>query len=122
MILHLIFAFCEAPECANIFQTEWDIKNGFGGYIAKRDKNGLDNWKNGWKAVCVYKYQNGDAKFSSFGALGRQCVSIPKKMSNKNTYLSSYWVEGKRKDLTDDNMSAVLKFATTSTKIPFKDR
>ena len=64
--------------------------------------------------MCVYQYQNGDAKFSSFGALGRQCVSIPKKMSNKNTYLSSYWVEGKRKDLPDDNMSAVLKFATTS--------
>ena len=78
MILHLICAFCEAPECANIFQAEWDIKNGFGGFIAKREKNGLDNWKNGWKEVCVYQYQNGDAKFSSFGALGRQCVSIPK--------------------------------------------
>ena len=25
----LICAFAEAPECANIFQAKWDIKDGF---------------------------------------------------------------------------------------------
>ena len=27
--MHLIHAFSEALECANIFQTNWDIKDGF---------------------------------------------------------------------------------------------
>ena len=35
-------------------------------------------------------------------------------MSNKNTYLSAYWVEGKRKDLTAENTSAALKFSSTA--------
>ena len=34
-------------------------------------------------------------------------------MNNKKTYLSAYWVGGRRKDLTAENMSASLKFATT---------
>ena len=35
-------------------------------------------------------------------------------MKNKKTYLSAYWVEGKRKDLNAENMSAKLKFTTTA--------
>ena len=29
VIMSLIHAFDEAPECANIFQEKWDIKDGF---------------------------------------------------------------------------------------------
>ena len=47
-------------------------------------------------------------------ALVRQCVSICQKMSNRNTYLSVYWVEVKRKDVTGDKMSEALKFAATA--------
>ena len=32
-------------------------------------------------------------------------------MINRKTYLSAYWVDGKRKDVTADNMSVVLNFA-----------
>ena len=46
--------------------------------------------------------------------LGRPFVSIRQKISNRKTYLSEYWVDGKRKDVTDDNMSAALKFASTA--------
>ena len=35
-------------------------------------------------------------------------------MSNRKTYLSAYRVDGKRKDVTADNMIAVLKFAATT--------
>ena len=35
-------------------------------------------------------------------------------MSDKKTYLSAYWVGGRRKDLNAENMSAVLEFATTA--------
>ena len=30
VLLRLIHAFAEAPDCANIFQAKWDIKDGFG--------------------------------------------------------------------------------------------
>ena len=29
VLLHLIHAFAEAPDCANIFQAKWDINDGF---------------------------------------------------------------------------------------------
>ena len=59
----------------------------------------LDNQKNGWKVVFIYQEQNGDEKFIPVRALGRRCVSIRNKVSNKKTYLSAYWVGGRRKDL-----------------------
>ena len=30
VLLRLIQAFAEAPDCAKIFQANWDIKDGFG--------------------------------------------------------------------------------------------
>ena len=42
----------------------------------------------------------------------------PKKVKNKKTYLSAYWVEGRRKDLNADNMSEALKFSTTALNYP----
>ena len=29
VLMHLIHAFAEAPDCANIFQAKWDINDGF---------------------------------------------------------------------------------------------
>ena len=73
-----------------------------------------DNQKNGWKGVCVYQEHNGYEKFIPVRALGRRYISIRKKVSNKNTYLSAYWVGGIRKDPNAENMIAVLKIATTA--------
>ena len=78
----------------------------------------LDNQKNGWTGVCVYQGHNGDENFSPVMALGRRCVSIRQKMSNDKTYFSVYWVGGKCKDITADNMSAALKFAVTALNYP----
>ena len=63
--------------------------------------------------MCVYQEHNGDEKFSPVRALGGRFVSIRNKVKNKNTNLSACWVEGKRKDLNAENMSAVLKFVST---------
>ena len=60
-----------------------------------------------------YQEHNGDEKVSLVGELGRRCVSIRPKMINRKTYLSAYWVDGRHKDVTADNMSAALKFAAT---------
>ena len=56
----------------------------------------LDNQKNVWKGVCVYEEHNGDEKFILVRALGRRCVAIQKKVSNKKTYFSVYWVGNRR--------------------------
>ena len=39
-------------------------------------------------------------------------------MVNKKTYLSEYWVGGRQKYLTAENMSASLKFATITLNCP----
>ena len=52
-------------------------------------------------------------------ALVRRWVSIRKKVNNKNTYLSAYWVGGRRKYLNAENMSAALKFAITTLNYPY---
>ena len=57
----------------------------------------LDHIKNGWKGVCVYQEHNEDEKFIPVRALGRGFISIRKKVKNKKTYLSAYWMEGKKK-------------------------
>ena len=48
----------------------------------------------------------------------RRFISIRNKVRNKKTYLSAYWVEGKIKYLSSENMSAALKFATTALNYP----
>ena len=68
--------------------------------------------------MCVYQEQNEDAKVSPVRALGRPCVSIRQNMSNINTYLLVYWVEGKHKYVIAENTSAELKFAATALNCP----
>ena len=69
--------------------------------------------------MCVYQEHNGDEKFSPMRALGRRFLPIIKKVKNKKTYLSEYWMERKRKYLNVDNMSAALKFSTTALNYPY---
>ena len=40
-------------------------------------------------------------------------------MSNRKTYSSEYWVEGKRKDVTAENMSASFQLSTTALNYPY---
>ena len=79
----------------------------------------LENQKNGWNGVCVYQEHNGDEVFSPVRALGRRCVSIFQKLSNKKTDLSAYWVGVRKKDISAENMSVALKFAATALNYPF---
>ena len=45
------------------------------------------------------------------------CIN-QKTFINKKTYLSEYWIGGRRKDLTAENISTELKFATTELNYP----
>ena len=70
----------------------------------------LDNKTIGRKGVCVDQEHPGYVKLTPVRELGRWCVSTRQKMSNRKTSLSAYWVDGKRKDVTADNMTVVLNF------------
>ena len=78
----------------------------------------LDNNKNGWKEVCVYQEHNGYTKYIPVRELVRGFVSILQKMINRKRYLSAYWVDDKRQDVTADNMSASFKCAATTLDYP----
>ena len=39
-------------------------------------------------------------------------------MINRKTYMSAYWADGKRNDVTADNISEALKFAATALDYP----
>ena len=38
VLLRLIHVFSEAPDCTNIFQAKWDIKDGFGRLDCKEEE------------------------------------------------------------------------------------
>ena len=71
----------------------------------------LDNQKNGWKGVCVFQEHDGDEEFIPVQALGRRCISICNQTRNRKPFLSNFLVDGKRKDVTANKISSVLKFA-----------
>ncbi len=81
----------------------------------------LDNQKNGWKGVCIHHESNGDAIYCPVRALGRRYVHIRQHASGKgvwNTYLSAYYVEGVRHDLTDKDISKNVKWAAEALDYP----
>lgn len=81
----------------------------------------LDNQKNGWKNVCVNQEHNGDSIYSPVRALGRRYVHIRKHCDGKfkpKERLSAYWEGGARKDLTDEDVRAGLKWAASYLDYP----
>jgi len=83
----------------------------------------LDNQKNGWKNVCVNHEHNGDKIYSPVRALGRRFLHIRKNCGGKvkpKMRLSAYWADGKRKDLTDEDIRAGLKWAAAELNYPVR--
>ena len=79
----------------------------------------LDNQKNGWKGVCIYQEHNFDELLSPVRALGRRyCHVRTNSKSNMKTFLSAYWVDVIRSDLTSEDMSKGLKLAATFLEYP----
>ena len=81
----------------------------------------LDNQKNGWKCVCVNHEANGDPILCPVRAIGRRYVAIRKRVQGTrgwNTFLSAYWVDGVRRDVTDKDIRNALKWAATHLDYP----
>ena len=68
----------------------------------------FDNHKNYWKGVCVFKDHNEDEEFSLVRALGRRRISICNQTINRKTFLLDFWVDGKQRYVTAENISSSL--------------
>ena len=75
----------------------------------------IRNQKNGWKNVCINQEHNGHSICCGVRALGGQYINIRDNTSSyeeaQKTYLSAYWIDGKRFDVTNQDISAVLREA-----------
>ena len=78
----------------------------------------LDNQKNGWKGVCVHQEHNGDAAHCPVRALGRRYMHIRTHAHDSSTFLSAFYVNGARFDVTDRDIRFGLKRAAAALKYP----
>jgi hypothetical protein len=78
----------------------------------------LDNKKNGWKGVCVYQEANGEGYNCPVRALGRRYVHLQQHGASATTFLSKFWMDGVRLDVTVENISRALKSAAAKLQYP----
>ena len=78
----------------------------------------LDNQKNGWKGVCVYQQHNGDPLRCPIRALARRVTHIRSNNARPRDYLSSYYINGARKNVTAEDISKHLKLAAGLLNYP----
>jgi len=78
----------------------------------------LGNQKNGWKNVCIHHEATGDDYFCPIRALGRRFIHVRANFHSADTYLSAYWVDGIRCDITDEDMRRALKLAAGQLEYP----
>jgi len=78
----------------------------------------LDNQKNGWKGVCIHQEHNGDAEHCPVRALGRRYSHIRSNTHDSSTFLSAFFVNNARFDVTDRDIRASLKRAAVALQYP----
>ena len=75
----------------------------------------IRNQKNGWKNVCINQETNGQAYCCGLKALARQYIHIRDNTTcfeeAQETFLSAYWEAGKRRNITNKDVSGYLKEA-----------
>jgi len=83
----------------------------------------LDNQKNGWKGVCVYHESNGKAWHCPVRALARHHIHLRKNGTDTKTFLLAYYDDkGQRGDITNKDVSKVLKAVATVLEYPTAKR
>jgi hypothetical protein len=80
----------------------------------------LDNQKNGWKGVWVYQQHNGDALRCPVRAITRQVIHMCINNAAGTDYLSTYFVDGIRQDVTAEDISKHLKLAAGLLNYPMQ--
>jgi hypothetical protein len=78
----------------------------------------LDNQKNGWKGVCVHQESNGEQLHCPVRALGRRFVHIRRATKDDTTFLSAFFVDARRYDVTDKDVRFSIKKAAEILRYP----
>ena len=78
----------------------------------------LDNQKNGWKGVCVHHETNGHPIHCPVRALGRRYLHICQHTRDASTFLSTFYVTGKRFNVMDADIRKSLKQAAVFLNYP----
>jgi hypothetical protein len=78
----------------------------------------LYNQENGWKGVCVHQEINGDRFYCPIRALGRRVVHLRQHKATKSSFLSTFYYEGKKCDVTGEDISKGIKMAATLLEDP----
>lgn len=78
----------------------------------------LDNQKNGWKGVCINHEANGDAYLCPVRALARRIIHIKQHTADDSVFLSAYFINNTRYDVTNKHISEALKRAAAALDYP----
>ena len=78
----------------------------------------LDNQKNGWKGVCVHQESNGEPIHCPVRALGRRFIHIRRSTNDDTTFLSAFFVNTRRHDVTDKDVRVSIKAAAEILRYP----
>ena len=78
----------------------------------------LDNQKNDWKWVCVYQEANGDSYNCPVRALGCCYLHLRSHRASATTFLSTFWMDDVRLDVTAENVSRALKLVAVNLQYP----
>ena len=78
----------------------------------------LDNRKNGWKGVCVHQHANGERVHCPVKALAWRVAHIRHRTRLEDTYLSAFFSNNTRFDVTDTDIRTSIKMAATILGYP----
>jgi hypothetical protein len=80
----------------------------------------LDNQKNGWKGVCIHQEANGNQYLCSVRALGQRYTHVRKYDDQINNYLSTFFHQNTRFDISDADIRKSIKMAAALLHYPGK--
>jgi hypothetical protein len=78
----------------------------------------LDNQKNGWGGVCVYQQHNGNPLHCPVRALARWVIHMRMHKAKDRDYLSTYFVNRNRSNVTAEDISRHLKIVAGILNYP----
>ena len=78
----------------------------------------LTNQKNGWKGVCINHHINGQTYYCPVKALARRILHIREHSTDTDLGICAFFSDGKRFDVTEDDVRHALKFAGKQLNYP----
>jgi len=78
----------------------------------------LSNQKNGWKNACIFHFHNGEPINSPVRTLGRRFIHIRAHCKDDTTPLSTFFVQGCRHNLRDNDVRRGVKMAAATLNYP----